>query len=51
MHDDAIEYHKEKHWKIEIRQALFFWRRKGIVTGSGTPRHQTWGLSEDYRDK
>jgi HKD family nuclease len=51
MCNDAIEYHKEKRWKIEVRQALFFWRRKGIVAGSGTPHRQTWSLSESYRAK
>jgi hypothetical protein len=51
MCDDAIEYHKEKHWKIEIRQALFFWRRKGIVVGNGTPHHQIWSLNENYGDE
>ncbi|MDR2587866.1 MAG: phospholipase D-like domain-containing protein [Spirochaetales bacterium] len=47
MCDDTIEYHNEKRWKIEVRQALFFWRRKGIVAGSGMPHHQIWELSED----
>jgi HKD family nuclease len=51
MCNDAIEYHKEKRWKIEIRQALFFWRRKGIVVGNRTLHHQTWSLTEDYRDE
>jgi HKD family nuclease len=50
MCNDAIEYHKEKRWKIEVRQALFFWRRKGIVVGNGTPHHQTWSLNENYKD-
>ena len=46
MCDDSIEYHNEKRWKIEIRQALFFWRRKGMVFGQGSPHHQVWSLSK-----
>jgi HKD family nuclease len=48
MCDDTIEYHNEKRWKIEVRQALFFWRRKGVVTGSGEFRHQIWSFTKDY---
>ena len=46
MCNDDIIYHNEKRWKIEIRQALFFWRRKGMVSGLGTTRNNTWTLSE-----
>jgi hypothetical protein len=48
MCDDSIEYHNEKRWKIEVRQALFFWKRKGGVLGHGPVHRQTWVLSEDY---
>jgi HKD family nuclease len=44
MCKDTIIYHNEKRWKIEIRQALFYWRRKGIVAGQGTSRNNTWIL-------
>ncbi|MDR0349089.1 MAG: phospholipase D family protein [Tannerella sp.] len=44
MCDDNIIYHNEKRWKIEIRQALFYWRRKDIVIGQGTSRNNTWIL-------
>jgi HKD family nuclease len=44
MCDDNSTYHNEKRWKIEIRQALFFWRRKGMVAGQGTSRNNTWIL-------
>jgi HKD family nuclease len=48
MCDDSIEYHDEKRWKFEVRQALFFWRRKGAVRGNGGPtHHQTWILNDD----
>jgi HKD family nuclease len=45
MCDDAIEYHNEKRWKIEIRQALFFWRRKGMVAGLSKARNSPWILN------
>jgi HKD family nuclease len=48
MCDDAIEYHREKRWKIEVRQALFFWRRKGVVTGVGEFHRQIWSFIKDY---
>ncbi|MDR0910150.1 MAG: phospholipase D-like domain-containing protein [Spirochaetaceae bacterium] len=44
MCDDSIEYHKEKRWKIEVRQALFYWERKGIVKTEGKPGHYIWKL-------
>ena len=44
MCNDDIIYHKEKRWKIEIRQALFYWRRKGLVTGQKLPRNNIWIL-------
>jgi hypothetical protein len=46
MCNDDITYHNEKRWKIEIRQALFFWRSKGMVSGQGTARNNTWILTE-----
>jgi phosphatidylserine/phosphatidylglycerophosphate/cardiolipin synthase-like enzyme len=49
MCDDSVEYHNEKRWKIEVRQALFFWRRKGTVLGNGPIHHQTWSLIDDYK--
>jgi len=42
--NDDIIYHNEKRWKIEIRQALFYWKRKRMVTGQGTSRNHTWIL-------
>jgi len=45
MCDDEIEYHNEKRWKIEIRQALFFWRRKGLVSGLSKARNTAWILN------
>jgi HKD family nuclease len=47
MCDDSIEYHNEKRWKIEVRQALFFWRRKGMVCGQGPAHHQVWRLVQE----
>jgi HKD family nuclease len=47
MCDDSIEYHNEKRWKIEVRQALFFWRKKGMVLGEGPTHHQVWSLSKE----
>jgi hypothetical protein len=47
MCDDSIEYHNEKRWKIEVRQALFFWRRKGMVCGQGPTHHQVWRLAQE----
>jgi HKD family nuclease len=44
MCNDDITYHNEKRWKIEIRQALFYWKRKKIVAGQGTSRNNTWIL-------
>jgi phosphatidylserine/phosphatidylglycerophosphate/cardiolipin synthase-like enzyme len=44
MCNDDIIYHNEKRWKIEIRQALFYWRRKGMVAGQETSRNNTWIL-------
>ena len=44
MCNDEIIYHNEKRWKIEIRQALFYWRRKGMVAGQETSRNNTWIL-------
>jgi phosphatidylserine/phosphatidylglycerophosphate/cardiolipin synthase-like enzyme len=49
MCDDSIQYHNEKRWKIEIRQALFFLRKKGMVFGQGPVRHKVWNLSKDYK--
>jgi hypothetical protein len=46
MCDDSIKYHNQKRWKIEVRQALFFWRRKGMVFGKGPTHHQVWSLSK-----
>jgi HKD family nuclease len=44
MCNDDITYHNEKRWKIEIRQALFYWRRKGMVIGQETSRNNIWIL-------
>jgi HKD family nuclease len=45
MCDDEIEYHNEKRWKIEVRQALFFWRRKGMVSALSKARNSAWILN------
>jgi phosphatidylserine/phosphatidylglycerophosphate/cardiolipin synthase-like enzyme len=50
MCDDSIEYHNEIRWKIEVRQALFFWRRKGMVLGQGPVHHQIWSLTDNYAE-
>jgi HKD family nuclease len=44
MCNDDIIYHNEKRWKIEIRQALFYWKRKGMVSGQETTRNNIWIL-------
>jgi len=44
MCNDDIIYHNEKRWKIEIRQALFYWRKKGLVAGQETSRNNIWIL-------
>ena len=49
MCDNSIEYHNEKRWKIEVRQALFFWRRKKMVLGQGPVHHQVWSLTNNYK--